>query len=62
MIFIRADRRILGIVDEAEPNTTLRRSVPGDSQFVLEINGGLARELSIDPGQLVTFTATIPAS
>ncbi|MEQ8279124.1 MAG: DUF192 domain-containing protein [Deltaproteobacteria bacterium] len=62
MIFIRADRRILGIVDEAEPNTTLRRSVPGDSQFVLEINGGLAKSLGIDPGQLVTFTATVPDS
>lgn len=60
MIFIRADRTILGIVDEAEPNTTLRRSVPGESQFVLEINGGLARAYGIDPGQLVTFTATIP--
>lgn len=61
MIFIRADRTILGIVDDAEPETTLRRSVPGESQFVLEINGGIARSSGIEPGQLVTFTATVPA-
>ncbi len=56
MIFIRADRTILGIVEDAEPNTTVRRSVPGESQFVLEINGGMARSFMIDPGQAVTFT------
>lgn len=60
MIFIRADKTILGIVENAEPRTTTSRSVPGDSQFVLEINGGLAAERGLEAGQRVTFVAPIP--
>lgn len=60
MVFIRADKTILGVVREAEPQTTVSRSVPGDSQFVLEINGGLAEKLGIEPGQEVRFVAPIP--
>lgn len=61
MIFIRADRTILGIVENAEPRTDTPRAVPGLSQFVLEINGGLSRKLGIEAGQTVTFMAPIPS-
>jgi uncharacterized membrane protein (UPF0127 family) len=61
MIFVRADRTILGIVENAEPKTDTARAVEGSSQFVLEINGGLSRRLGIAPGQTVTFMAPIPA-
>lgn len=60
MIFIQADRSVLGIVENAEPKTTTSRSVPGDSQFVLEINGGLARKMGIQNRQTVRFVAPLP--
>jgi uncharacterized membrane protein (UPF0127 family) len=40
MIFIGANRRIVGVVQNAEPMTTERRAVDLPSQFVLEVNGG----------------------
>ena len=43
MIFIGADRRIVGIVENAEPQTRDARRVEGLSQYVLEIGGGLRR-------------------
>ena len=60
IVFIRADRTILGIVREAEPETLSSRMVPGASQFVLEINGGLAEKRGIRAGQKVTFIAPLP--
>lgn len=60
MIFIRADRTVLGVVENAVPKTTTSRMVPGDSQFVLEINGGLAAKYGIKEGQRVTFMAPLP--
>ncbi len=60
IIFIRADRTILGIAENAEPRTLTSQRVEGDSQFVLEINGGLARRRGIRSGQKVTFFAPIP--
>lgn len=55
MVFIGADRRIVGVVENAEPMTETSRSVPGDSQYVLEINGGQAARLGLRPGQAVDF-------
>lgn len=60
MIFIRGDRTILGVVENAEPRTDTSRRVPGLSQFVLEINGGLAAKLGIKAGQTVSFYAPLP--
>ncbi len=60
IIFIRADRTILGIVENATPKTTTSRSVPGDSQFVLELKGGRAKQLQIAADQAVTFLVPIP--
>jgi uncharacterized membrane protein (UPF0127 family) len=55
MIFIGADRRIVGIVENAEPQTDTTRRVPGISQYVLEINGGLSAKLGVRPGSTVDF-------
>jgi uncharacterized membrane protein (UPF0127 family) len=55
MIFISADREIVGIVANAEPETLTGRGVPIPSQFVLEIGGGLAAERGIRAGQRVEF-------
>jgi uncharacterized protein len=53
MIFIGQDRRIAGIVAEAEPQTLTPRRVEALSQYVLEIGGGLAARLGIAAGQRV---------
>jgi uncharacterized membrane protein (UPF0127 family) len=53
MVFIGADRRIVGIVENAEPETLTGRGVREPSQFVLEIGGGVAAKLGIRTGQRV---------
>ncbi|HWP22645.1 MAG TPA: DUF192 domain-containing protein [Candidatus Binatia bacterium] len=55
MIFIDGNRKIVGIVERAAPFTLEPRSVEAPSQFVLEINGGLARRYGIAPGDTVRF-------
>jgi uncharacterized membrane protein (UPF0127 family) len=55
MIFIGPDHRIVGIVENAEPQTETPRRVDGLSQYVLEIGGGLASKLGIQAGQRVDF-------
>lgn len=57
IIFIKADRTILGIVHNAEPQTLTSRRVQGASQYVLELAGGTAETRGIDAGQRVTFMA-----
>jgi len=60
MIFINEDRKIIGIVEQAVPFSTDSRSVPGASQFVLEINGGLSKRHGIKAGDSVRFQALSP--
>jgi uncharacterized membrane protein (UPF0127 family) len=60
MIFIGANRRIVGIVQNAEPQSLNGRQVDGPSQYVLEIGGGLSASLGIRAGQLVEF-AGVPS-
>jgi uncharacterized protein len=55
MIFINRDRKIVGIVEQATPFTLDSRSVNGASQYVLEINGGLARKYGLMKGDSVRF-------
>ena len=53
MIFIGGDRRIVGIVENAEPQTLTARQVDAPSQYVLEIGGGLSAQLGLRAGQAV---------
>jgi uncharacterized protein len=55
MIFIDRERRIVGIVEQTVPFSLDSRSVGVPSQFVLEINGGLAKQHGIQPGDIVKF-------
>ena len=55
MMFIEPSMRVLGIVENAEPLTETSRSVPGLSQYVLEVNAGFSREHGIGPGTMVRF-------
>ncbi len=61
MVFIKGDKTVLGVVEDAMPRTESRRSVPGDSQFVLEVKGGTAKRLGIRSGQQVDFYAPLPS-
>ena len=55
MIFIEPNLRVLGIVENAEPMTDSSRSVPGVSQYVLEVNAGFSRQHGLGPGMAVRF-------
>lgn len=55
MIFINRGRKIVGIVAETVPFSLDPRSVGTPSQYVLEINGGLAKRLGIQAGDVVRF-------
>lgn len=55
MIFINADKKIVGIVERTVPFSLDPRGVSAPSQFVLEINGGLAQKHGIRAGDSVGF-------
>ena len=55
MIFINRERKIVGIVEQTAPFSLDPRSVGAPSQYVLEINGGLAKRHAIKAGDVVRF-------
>lgn len=61
MIFIKADRRVLGVVENATPMTDDPRRVEGDSQYVLEVNAGFAARHGIRAGTVIDFVNIPPA-
>ena len=50
MIFIGKDRKIVGIVAQAEPKSWTPRGVGKPSLYVLEVPGGWAEKLGLKPG------------
>lgn len=61
LIFIDSNRRIVGIVENAAPETETPRRVNGLSRYVLEIAGGLSTRLGITAGSTVAFEG-VPAA
>jgi uncharacterized protein len=57
MIFIGADRRIVGIIERAQPLSLTAGRIGVASQFVLQIRGGLAAKNGFRVGQSVEFRA-----
>lgn len=55
MIFINRQKKIVGIVEQTVPFSLDSRSVGAPSQFVLEINGGLAKRHGLQAGDSVRF-------
>ncbi len=55
MIFIGKDRKIVGVVENAAPETQTERMVGAPSQYVLEIAGGLSGKLGIHRGRAGRF-------
>jgi len=55
MIFIGRDMKVVGVVAQTVPFSLDARSVEAPSQYVLEINGGLAERHGIQTGDRVRF-------
>lgn len=55
MIFIGADRRIVGIVENTKPFSTEGRGVGKPSKYVLEVNGGFSAKHGLRAGDRVDF-------
>ena len=53
MIHISADYKIVGIVENATPHSTISRTVGKPARYVLEVNAFFARLHGIQPGQTV---------
>ncbi len=60
MLFADEHGRVIGIVANAEPFTEDLRGVPGDSQYVLEVNGGACRRLGVKAGDRLEFIGFSP--
>lgn len=60
MIFADSAGRIIGIVENAEPFSERPREVQGLSQYVLEVNGGVAARLGIRAGDRLDFRGSTP--
>jgi uncharacterized protein len=62
MIFAAADGRVDGIVSNAEPFSEAELSVPADSEYVLEVNGGFASRHGIKQGDRLQFLGFTPVA
>lgn len=60
MIFVSSDFEVIGVSHNAQPLTEARREVPGVSQYVIELNGGVAKKLGIKKGDRVKLHGDIP--
>jgi uncharacterized protein len=60
MIFVSSDGTVVGIIPDAEPFSERNLSVDGDSEYVLEVNGGFARRHRIKPGDQLRFVGFTP--
>jgi uncharacterized membrane protein (UPF0127 family) len=62
MIFADSSGKIVGVVRKAEPFSETIESVDGDSQYVLEVNGGFCERHGIKPGDMLHFVGFVPQS
>ncbi len=60
MLFADAYGRVIGIVANAEPYSEAPRAVDGNSQYVLEVNGGFCRRLGVEAGDRLEFIGFSP--
>jgi uncharacterized protein len=60
MIFANASGKILGVVRNAEPLSEQSLGVQGDSEYVLEVNGGFSARHGIDAGDIMKFSGFVP--
>src|SRR5579863_6660397 len=60
MIFADASGRVTGIVANAQPYSDKLLGVDGNSQYVLEVNGGFCAKNGIKPGDRFDFSGFSP--
>jgi uncharacterized membrane protein (UPF0127 family) len=60
MIFADAAGRVTGIVANAEPFSNKQVGVEGDSEYVLEVNGGFCAKNGIKAGDRFDFSGFPP--
>lgn len=59
MIFAGASGRIIGIAENAVPFSERMVSVAGDSQYVLEVNGGFCKRHGVRSGDALKFSGFV---
>jgi len=62
MIFADAKGRVAGIVANAKPYSENLLSVEGNSQYVLEVNGGFCQRHRVMAGDVLKFVGFVPQS
>jgi uncharacterized membrane protein (UPF0127 family) len=60
MIFVDSTGKIIGVVRNAQPFSETIDSVDGDSQYVLEVNGGFCDRHGVKPGDTLRFVGFVP--
>jgi uncharacterized membrane protein (UPF0127 family) len=60
MIFADSRGKIVGIVRKAEPFSEAIDAVEGDSQYVLEVNGGFCDRHGVKSGDTLRFEGFVP--
>ena len=55
MLFINGEKRVVGIIVQAEPRTDASRTVGEPSRYVLEVPGGWSQQVGLRPGLQVDF-------
>jgi uncharacterized membrane protein (UPF0127 family) len=55
MIFINTEKKVVGIIERAVPESLTSRSVGVPSQFVLEVPGGWCQSVGVTKGTTVEF-------
>ncbi len=60
MIFAGSDGQIVGIVENAAPLSESIDAVDGDSQYVLEVNGGFCKRHGVVAGDRLRFIGFVP--
>lgn len=53
MLFLNAEGRILGVLEQVPPMNQATRTIPCPAAHVLEVRAGWTREHGVEPGQLV---------
>jgi len=60
MIFADANGKIIGVVSNAAPFSEAIDAVDGDSQYVLEVNGGFCERHGVKAGDTLRFVGFVP--
>ncbi len=62
MLFAGSDRRVIGIIANAEPYSDAALEVSGNSRYVLEVNAGFCKQHGIKVGDRLEFYDFNPAA